>query len=223
MFGCRVVLFAFVAVGGLLTWGCSQTPYFVVKDEPWREEAERACLVSGYVRDNAFLFSRVSLGGPSACGAIHPFEMSAADNGRVALRPAALLRCNMIPAVERWVRGVVEPAARYYYRVPVVELKVAASYGCRPIDNISGGRLSEHGYANAIDISEFHLADGRHITVREGWSGTDRDREFLRAVHTGACREFTTVLGPDYDSYHRDHFHLDLARRGNDGRSRSCK
>jgi hypothetical protein len=67
------------------------------------------------------------------------------------------------------------------------------------------------------------LADGRHITVREGWSGTDRDREFLRAVHTGACREFTTVLGPDNDRYHRDHFHLDLARRASNGHERYCK
>jgi hypothetical protein len=67
------------------------------------------------------------------------------------------------------------------------------------------------------------LADGRHITVREGWSGTDRDRAFLRAVHSGACREFTTVLGPDYDGYHRDHFHLDLARRASNGHERYCK
>jgi hypothetical protein len=29
---------------------------------------------------------------------------------------------------------------------------------------------------------------------------------------------FTTVLGPDYDSLHHDHFHLDLARHRDDGR-----
>jgi hypothetical protein len=219
----RVCLYALLAVGVLLAWGCSRTPYFVAEPEPWREQEERACLVSGHVRESRFLLSRASLGGPSACGAMRPFEMSAAGNGRVALRPAALLRCNMIPAVERWVQGVVEPAARYYYGVALAELKVAASYGCRPINNINGGRLSEHGHANAIDISEFELANGRRITVRDGWRGDDRDRAFLRSVHTGACREFTTVLGPDNDSYHRDHFHLDLARRGSNGSERYCK
>jgi hypothetical protein len=223
MYGRRVVQFASLVAGGLTLWGCSQAPYFVAKHEPWREQEERACLVSGHVRESQFLLSRVSLGGPSACGAIHPFEMTAAGSGRVALRPAALLRCNMVPAVERWVRGVVEPAAHYYYRVPVVELKVAASYGCRPINNQYGGRLSEHGHANAIDISEFELADGRRITVREGWNGEPRDRAFLRSIHTGACREFTTVLGPDNDRFHHDHFHLDLARRGSDGNDRYCK
>ena len=44
-----------------------------------------------------------------------------------------------------------------------------------------------------------------------------RERAFLHAVHDGACAQFTTVLSPDYDANHRDHFHLDLARRGPDG------
>ena len=223
MFRRRVVLLVSAAVAGLAVWGCSQAPYFVTEHEPWREQEERACLVSGHVRESPYLLSRVSLGGPSACGAIHPFEMTAAGKGRVAMRPRALLRCNMIPAVERWVQGVVEPAARYYYGVPLAEMKVAASYGCRPINNQNGGKLSEHGHANAIDISEFKLADGRSITVREGWQGDPREQAFLRSIHTGACREFTTVLGPDNDRFHHDHFHLDLARRGSTGRDHYCK
>jgi hypothetical protein len=42
-------------------------------------------------------------------------------------------------------------------------------------------------------------------------------------VHGGACSIFTTVLGPNYDANHRDHFHLDLARHGRDGEGRICK
>jgi hypothetical protein len=38
---------------------------------------------------------------------------------------------------------------------------------------------------------------------------------FLRAIHEGACREFGTVLGPEANDPHRNHFHLDLiSRRG---------
>ena len=139
------------------------------------------------------------------------------------MRPPALLRCPMIPQVERWVSNTVAPLAVYHLGSPVVELTVAASYACRPIDNIAGGKLSEHGYANALDISAFTLADGRKITVKGGWYGSDRERAFLRATHDGACREFTTVLGPESDSYHRDHFHMDLARHGRDGLYRVCK
>lgn len=38
---------------------------------------------------------------------------------------------------------------------------------------------------------------------------------FLRAIHGGACGEFGTVLGPEANDPHRNHFHLDLiSRRG---------
>jgi hypothetical protein len=86
-----------------------------------------------------------------------------------------------------------------------------------------GATLSEHGHANAVDIAAFTMADGHRISVKSGWLGDEREQRFLRVVHDGACAEFTTVLGPDYDEFHRDHFHLDLARRGPDGMGRVCK
>ena len=36
---------------------------------------------------------------------------------------------------------------------------------------------------------------------------------FLRRLHKGACTIFGTVLGPEANEAHRDHFHLDLAPR----------
>ena len=54
--------------------------------------------------------------------------------------------------------------------------------------------------------------------IKSGWWGGLAERNFLRAVHAGSCSVFTTVLGPAYDSNHRDHFHLDLARHGAEGR-----
>jgi hypothetical protein len=36
---------------------------------------------------------------------------------------------------------------------------------------------------------------------------------FLRAIHKAACAIFSTVLGPEANAAHRNHFHLDLARR----------
>ena len=149
--------------------------------------------------------------------------MSATFDGRVRLTPAATLQCQMIPTVERWITEVVEPAAQRHLLTPLVELKVAASYACRPMNGVSGNKLSEHGHANALDISGFHLADGRLLTVKSGWNGGAGEREFLRAVHRGACGLFTTVLGPNSNSYHADHFHLDLARHGKDGNHRVCE
>ncbi len=220
----RLLTSAVVGLAGLLLWGCSNGPTYTAQPEPWRAQEERACLVSGHVREQPWLHTRSSLGGNSSyCGAMQPFEMAGAADGRVQMRPSALLRCNMIPAVERWIRQYVEPEVRRHYGAPLVELKVAASYACRPRNTPWGGKLSEHGHANALDISAFILADGRTITVKQGWWGDPRDRSFLRAVHAGACREFTTVLGPLADAYHRDHFHLDLARHGRSGQEVVCR
>jgi hypothetical protein len=207
----------------LLLTACSTGEDFIAKDEPWRAVEERACLASGAVRESAFIKTRSALGGPSVCGAEQPFEMAAADGGRVTLKPTALLRCPMIPQVDRWIANVIEPAALQTYGVPLVEVTVAASYACRPMNNVPGAMLSEHGHANALDVSAFILADGTRITVKNGWRGDLRDRAFLRTVHDGACDRFTTVLSPDYDANHQDHMHVDLARRGPDGLHTVCK
>ena len=37
--------------------------------------------------------------------------------------------------------------------------------------------------------------------------------QFLRAVHRSACRTFGTVLGPEANAAHNNHFHLDMAER----------
>lgn len=213
-----------LGIAGLaLLSACGTGPYFIAKHEPWRAKEELSCLSSGAVRDNAFIHTRAALGGPSACGAEHPFEMWAADGGRVLLKPRAILRCPMIPEVDRWVTNVIQPAARRTFGTPLAEVTVLGSYACRPINNVVGGNLSEHGHANALDVSGFVLADGRRISVKRGWRGDRRERAFLRAVHDGACAQFTTVLGPDYNRLHHDHFHVDLAYRGPDGLRTVCK
>ena len=221
----RSVQVASVVAGLLLLWGCSasQQPEFVSKPEPWRPVEESQCLAAGYARKSPFIVERAALGGPGDCGAAHPFEMSAALGGRVQLKPAAMLNCPMIPSVDIWVDKVVLPAARRHYGMPIVELKVAASYGCRPMNNVRGAKLSEHGHANALDVSGFQLADGRWVMVKSGWYGDARERAFLRNVHQASCTTFTTVLGPNFNAAHHDHFHLDLARHGRDGLMRICK
>ncbi len=38
-------------------------------------------------------------------------------------------------------------------------------------------------------------------------------QKFLRRIHTSACRHFGTVLGPEANDAHNNHFHLDMAER----------
>ena len=184
--------------------------------------SESACLRSNAVRISRFVRPAGQIL-RRQCGAARPFKVHAADHGRIRLSPPATLRCQMVPAVDSWVRNVVVPAAERHLGSPVTSLRVAASYSCRSINSKRGAKLSQHAFANALDISAFTLADGRVVTVKRGWRGWGSERAFLRAVHRGACRHFTTVLGPDADRYHHDHFHFDLARHGRTGTYRVCQ
>ena len=73
--------------------------------------------------------------------------------------------------------------------------------------------ISEHAFGNALDISAFVLADGRRITVKNGWRGMPEEQGFLRDIQAGACQLFNTVLAPGSNALHYDHFHVDLMRR----------
>ncbi|MGP1283631.1 MAG: extensin family protein [Parasphingopyxis sp.] len=128
-------------------------------------------------------------------------------------RNLGAMTCPLADRYARWTREVLQPAAQRHFGQPVTLVETFGTYGCR---NIAGsGRLSEHGKANAIDISAFNLADGRRITVLEGWNNDDgRERRFLRDLHRGACERFEIVLGPDANADHRNHFHFDMGSRG---------
>ena len=117
---------------------------------------------------------------------------------------------------------VVQPAALRHFNQPVRSISHFGSYSCRRIYGRSHGHFSEHATADAIDISAFRLKDGRRISVVNDWKGEGKDAAFLHDVRDGACALFSTVLSPDYNAAHRDHFHLDQAERGATGR-RACR
>ena len=41
----------------------------------------------------------------------------------------------------------------------------------------------------------------------------DLKAQFVKFLHEDACRRFGTVLGPDANAAHKDHFHLDMKTR----------
>lgn len=121
------------------------------------------------------------------------------------------MTCPLADALTRWTRDATQKAASAWLDSPVVKIESFGTYSCRPINNQSGNRLSEHGLSNAVDISGFVLANGRRITVLNDWNGPDQyARNFLRAVHDAGCRRFHVVLGPDANALHRNHLHFDM-------------
>lgn len=221
------------------------------------------------------------------CGVPAPVRLkSFGSSSKVVLDPPVEINCRLMAALVRWNKTVLQPAARNKLGSPVTRIVGASGYSCRNVYNLPDGNLSQHAFANAIDIAAFELKDGRSITVLKGWGPTARDIKaqakakadlarskspataggastttkpapaisgkvltraglslgkppaqkpettalrpsapvggvealkpttataFLTSLHQGACREFETVLGPEANEAHRNHFHFDLS------------
>jgi hypothetical protein len=135
------------------------------------------------------------------------------DSDRLQLANMGPVTCPMAQKFAGWARYGADRAARQILGSPLARIETMGSYACR---NVAGsGRRSAHATANAIDISAFVLADGRRISVLGDWSeGSRAEREFLRTVHESACKRFGTVLGPQYNAAHANHFHVEISGSG---------
>src|SRR4029079_13343107 len=138
---------------------------------------------------------------------------SIAAFGPVAMKPAATLACPIVSVLDRWLSDQVRPAAMRWCVARVVEIKQISAYSCRGMNGNSHAHISEHAFGNALDIAAFTLADGRRISVKDGWRGLPEEQGFLRDVQGAACQQFSTVLAPGSNVYHYDHIHVDLMRR----------
>ena len=248
-----------------------------------------------------------------ACGAPAPVLLRsiAGDANKIDFEPPVRLTCPMVAAMNDWITGALQPAARDILGSKVTRLVSVSSYNCRNRYARRHAPLSEHALMNAVDISGFKLADGRVIRISSAWGRTSRDPQkstrnkrsnkpvdvaslsgdvvvpplesgseakrkamvavgleklgaadvaahptpskqidektpaadakkadpkkkgepanvekpveppkeqvFLHKVHDAACPIFGTILGPESNEAHRDHFHLDMRAR----RSRS--
>lgn len=144
------------------------------------------------------------------CNKLGTVQLMALAGDRAPLSVANLgpVKCNVAKAFGDWARFGVDRAAREILGSPVARIETMGSYACR---NVAGTeRLSAHARAEAIDVAAFVLVDGRRIVLKRDWQGGDAaTREFLRVVHKSACKRFGTVLGPEYNAAHQDHFHLE--------------
>jgi len=153
-----------------------------------------------------------------------------------------VVTCQLARALNTWLDKTVQPKAEVLFGSPVAKLHNASSYVCRNRYHDAYQPLSEHALANAIDIPEFVLASGERITVLDNWPKNpftpplplpnpvrvaavgalvpmastipaDQKSKFVKYLHDDACRTFGTVLGPDANEAHKNHFHFDMKHR----------
>lgn len=134
------------------------------------------------------------------CGIEEPVRVVAVDG--IRLSTPATIDCTTASALKTWVQQGLRPA---FGSREIVEIQIAASYICRPRNNVRGNKISEHGRGKAVDVSGIVFSDGKLVTVAQNYG-----RE-LRRAHKAACGIFGTTLGPGSDGYHEDHLHFDTA------------
>jgi hypothetical protein len=197
-----------------------------------------------------------------ACGAPVPIRVkSIGTDPAVTIEPPAIINCTLAATLHTWLKNTVQPAATALGSA-VVKIRNVSSYKCRRRYGGAHTRISEHAFANALDVSAFVLASGDRVTVLDNWrrppptpqppplpdpkpkqeeadlpltkvkvekmappapppvakppaemSVAERKSAFVHKIHDDACKTFNTVLGPDTNAAHKNHFHLDMKVR----------
>ena len=154
------------------------------------------------------------------CGYDNAVRFAEGGARNIGFSPAGVgVSCPVAASLAMWEWNVVQPAAQKHFGSPVARIEHFGSYSCRRMYGRDEGAWSEHASANAFDVAGFVLENGERITLVRDWDDAENGA-FLRDVRDGACDLFTTVLSPDYNAAHADHFHFDHARRGMGGACR---
>jgi hypothetical protein len=131
-----------------------------------------------------------------------------------------MVTCGMALALADFENVLLDESRALGQRV--VRVEQGGTYSCRKMARF--GMVSEHSYANAIDVRSFTLQNGRRISVLHDFGKLDGEprsaearflRSLSRRLHDDGV--FSVVLTRYFDELHKDHFHLDLARYRVDG------
>lgn len=138
------------------------------------------------------------------------------DRSEVSFSSSFTISCPWAVAWVMFEGNELQRLALIHLDSPVERIEHYGSFACRNVYNRAEGRRSQHATASALDIAGFRLADGSRVSVLEDWAESDgaEPAGFLRAFQNSACDYFGTVLGPDYNQAHANHFHLDTSNFG---------
>lgn len=152
------------------------------KEQVW-SEAEIIAALEDCIEALAPIAAHVDVSKPirsGQCGAPAPVIVKRVGaTTPVEISPPAVVNCRMVARLHEWVESTLQPAAQDLLKAPVVRMINASGYTCRNRNGSLQDKISEHAFANALDISAFVTADRRTIDVLTHWGKTERD---LRAI-----------------------------------------
>lgn len=144
-----------------------------------------------------------------------------AGPGQIRFYPQPIVTCQLALALAHFEQ-VAQRTALEALGARLTSLTQGGTYNCRKMARF--GLVSEHSYANAIDIRAFGLSDARTLSVekyfgRPGDTAKSPEARFLRTLAQRLFDEdvFSVVVTRYFDELHRDHIHVDMAHYRTDG------
>ena len=147
----------------------------------------------------------------------------AADGRRITFPDRPILNCAFAARFAGWLKESGASIVLAQAKSPIDQLYTGPGYQCRGRNGDISGKISEHGFGNAVDITFFRLADKRVFQVEDALTPTSPAYATLSGLRGSACGYFTTVLGPGANTAHAKHFHFDLGKHGKSDKYRICE
>lgn len=152
---------------------------------------------------------------PSAiCDVFEPIRVSGVING-VNFRPSNFTNAPAAMYVQCGVALKLWDMAELGKARGITDYVHYGTYNCRTIAGTNS--LSQHAYANAIDIAGVQTSGGQRYTVLSHWEDgvsnptTPGGQLLYWLAHTmHDQRTWNIILTPEYNAAHNDHFHVDL-------------
>jgi len=139
----------------------------------------------------------------------------------IRFRPRPLVTCQLALALAHF-EHVLKRTAAELLGAQVTSVTQGGTYNCRSMARFK--LVSEHSYANAIDLYAFGLSDATTVSVLKHFGDPKREAtttegRFLRALaqHSFDEQVFSVVVTRYFDEIHRDHIHVDMAHYRTDG------
>ena len=203
----RVTVYALVFIALLITaflsagFGSQAAIYVYDELRPFVTRYATPFCISR-LRERGVSFTQIPDQAAGQCRVLNAVRVSHIKETK--LSRSAIMTCGLALNFSDWIEEINRLSLeKLGHKIELVEH--AGTYNCR--QQRGSKVLSEHAFANGIDIKSFTIG-GTEYTVERDWSSPQREM-FLREAFSKACWSFGLALGPQNDSAHSDHFHLD--------------
>ena len=193
-------------------------------DTPWAaiplancEATLAQAQLEDYVRLNSVQIKRLRLSGHKDMYCHVPQAVHYRTGpGSIRYTSYLLLSCRMAAALAQF-EILAQHTAKDIFgnNARITSIRMLGAYRCRRLRDAKT-RQSEHSFGNALDVHSFYISNFGLVDVKTHW-GPEAARKgeaahtFLHALihRLRQTHVFTTLLTPDFNEAHRNHFHFD--------------